>query len=282
VDFNLSEISNIWNYAFGYVNFSAHPFFYIDILLVTIIFYFLYKWSKNTRIIAILSGFIILGIIFLFAQILDLVAIQWISEKVLTMLVIAIPIIFSDEIKRLLERLGQTRLFNNEKKINNDTKWINQVIDSVYKIKETKWGALLVLERTTLLTEYIIDGIKIDSEINSDLLYSIFNPKSPLHDGAVIIKNNKIAAAKCILPISYKSLDKVGTRHRAALGLSKKTDALIIINSEERGEVSIAYDSILTRNISKGELKEFIYKLFISKEIRRKSLSDNIKNILHV
>jgi diadenylate cyclase len=223
VSLNIIEsISNVWKYLFGSINISAHSFFYIDIFLVAIIFYSLYKWARNTRIMAILSGFIILGIVFLFAKILDLIAIQWIAEKVLTMLVISIPIIFSDEIKRLLEIIGQTNLFNSSKNDNYNTDWINEIIDLTYRLKEIKWGSLIVLERKTILNEYIINANKINADVNSDLLYSIFNPKSPLHDGAVIIRNKKIAAARCILPISYKSLDKLGTRHRAGLGLSKK------------------------------------------------------------
>ena len=278
MDFNLTSLTDFWSRSFGGVDLYSHPFFIIDVILVSVIFYYLYAWSRKTRIIPIISGLIILGISFLVARTLDLTALEWILDKVLTMLVIAIPIVFSDEIKRFLEKLGQTKLFRGKNKIIFDRNWIDEIVDCVAYLKEIRCGALLVLEKETLLTEYIEDSKTINANVSTDLLISIFNNKSPLHDGAVIIRNGKIAAAKCILPISREFIEGVGTRHRAALGMSHKSDAIIIVNSEENGEISVAESSILKRNINKVDLHNMLINAF-EKSHEKKSL---IKKILHV
>jgi len=279
VNFNTDSFLNFWNKSFGGVDLSSHPFFIIDIILVSIIFYYLYIWSRKTRIIPIITGLVILGVSFLIARILDLRALEWILDKVLTMLVIAIPIVFSDEIKRFLEKLGQTNFFKDKTKCIINKNWIDEIIDTVYKFHEIKCGALIVLERETLLTEYIEDGKKLNADISKDLLISIFNHKSPLHDGAVIIRNGKIAAAQCILPISREFIQGVGTRHRAALGMAHKSDAFIIVVSEENGEVSIAEYSELKRNIDRNTLHKMLITIYRDVDDNKKSL---FKKIFHV
>ncbi len=279
--FDFKDLSVLWDYSFGGIDLALHPFFYIDIILVAIIFYYLYIWARNTRVTAIIAGLILLGILFLIARILNLPALEWMLDKFLTMLVIAIPIVLSDELRRFLEKLGQITVFREKKSLALQHLWIEEVINFALEMKKGRKGSLIVIERNTLLTEYIEDGKKINADISKDLLFSIFSHTSPLHDGAVIIRKGKIAAASSILPISIERIDDVGTRHRAALGLSKKSDAIIIVNSEEKGEISLAKDSKICTNIDKDELSRVLKETFIIEE-ENISIFKQLKKLFHV
>jgi diadenylate cyclase len=239
-------------------------------------------WSRNTRIVPIITGLFLLGVIFLFARVLNLKALEWILDKFLTMLVIAIPIVLSDELRRLLEKLGQLRLFRRKSHKRSSVEWIKHLVDFVYIAKSQKMGALLVLERKTLLTDYIEDAKPLNAKFSKELLISIFNHNSPLHDGAVIVRSGVISCACAILPISTEYIENVGTRHRAAIGISNKSDAIVVVVSEERGIVSIAMDGKLQKNISKSELELLLNEVFEKKSSNKKTLIKQFKDIFHV
>jgi len=279
---NFDDISVLLDYSFGGINFSLYPFMILDIILVSVIFYYLYVWSRNTRIVPIITGLFLLGIVFLFARILNMKALEWILDKFLTMLVIAIPIVLSDELRRLLEKLGQIRLFKGKNNKYRGIEWIKELVDFVYIAKLQKLGALLVIERETLLTDYIEDAKLLNAKLSKELLMSVFEHNSPLHDGAVIIRNGDISCASAILPISTEYIENVGTRHRAAIGISNKSDAIIIVNSEDRGEVSVVRSGKLQRNINKEELEALLQTIFEKKSSNKKTFLKQLKDIFYV
>lgn len=277
----LENIQKIWGYSFGNADITLYPFFLVDILLVSIIFYYLYLWARNTRIIPIITGLIAMAILFIIARIFDLKALEWILDKILTMLVIAIPIVFSDEIKRFLEKIGQTNIFSQKGKKIDDYNWITEIINFAYKMQKIRCGAIIVIERNTLLTEFIEDASRIDSEVTQDILESIFNTKSPLHDGAVIIRHKRIAAAKSILPISREAFLDLGTRHRAGIGLSAKTDSVVIIISEQTGEVSLSMNGKIQQDIKEVELNNILFQIFQKDNDNKQSFWKNLKEIFY-
>lgn len=205
--------------------------------------------------ILVLSGFVLLAYIFQMNTIL------WLVKNGLRVAAIAIVVVFQPELRRALEKIGEKEIFKSilpfDRSLDEiDINKNNKIISACLKMKEAKTGALIVIERKTNLKEYIDTGIKIDSYISEEILINIFEHNTPLHDGAVIIRNNRIAAASCILPISESNeiSKSFGTRHRAGLGLSEVSDAIIIIVSEETGEISIALDSKFIESINESEL----------------------------
>ena len=227
----------------------------IDILLISILFYWLIMLIKGTRTLHILTGLIILGSVFLVSLTLNLVALNWILNRFLTMLLVAIPVIFQPELRRGLEKLGQARFFARARARELDV-IINQVLSAADLLAEQKQGALMVFQREDNLQEYLETGIPLEARVSKELLGSIFNAKGPLHDGAVIIKNNRILAASCILPLSYKEMSSsFGTRHKAGLGLAENTDAVVLIISEEKGSFALAANGHLQADLSLSKLQ---------------------------
>lgn len=236
------------------LNFSFFQVF-IDILLVSILFYYIFSLLKGSRAVNVLVGLFMIGFIFVLSKVLQLIALGWILDRFFTIALVAIPVIFQQELRMALERLGHTKFSRSQK-----TKKINILISNIVQACEflarEKQGALIVFENTVPLKEYLETGVPLGAKISSELIISIFNPKSPLHDGAVIIKNDQIVAASCILPHSFKSYGQVlGTRHKAALGISENTDAKIIVISEEKGSISFAQGGNLERNITPARLQ---------------------------
>ena len=230
----------------------------IDIAIVAFVFYKLYKIMRGTIAFQIFFALLlIIGFSFI-AKLLNMQAIGWLLGKLTDIWVIAFIILFQPEIRRLLLIIGRTNIARLFLKIdiNQD---ITELVDACVEFQKRGWGALIVITRSTGIENIIETGILIQSKINTELLVSIFNPKSPLHDGAVIINNNKIEAAKCLLPLSETvavSNRNLGTRHRAGLGISEVSDAITIIVSEERSVVSIAEDGNLYVTKDAVDLKE--------------------------
>jgi diadenylate cyclase len=230
----------------------------LDIIIVTIILYNLFIIIKETRALQMLQGLLIILFLVVISRILDLYLLSWLLTGLTAIWIIAFVIVFQPELRRALVELGQNKLF----------KYIFKEHAQLYReIKEAadilckkKTGALIVIEREVNLKSFIETGIKLDSETSSELLISIFNPKSPLHDGAVIIREGRIAAAGCILPLSQKEdIDKkYGMRHRAAIGISEETDAITIIVSEERKSISLAISGKITPDIDSETLLEIL------------------------
>lgn len=230
----------------------------IDILLVAILFYYLLVLLKGSRAVNILIGLMIVGFVFALSKALQLVTLGWLLDRFLTVILVAIPVIFQQELRMTLERLGHTKipLSQKEKEI---TAMVGNIVESCDYMSKQKIGALIVLENSIPLKEYLDTGISLNSKISKELILSIFMNRSPLHDGAIIIRDNLLAAASCVLPHSFKTYSQVhGTRHKAALGLSENTDAKIVVVSEEKGWISFAQNGQLEQNISLNRLQTLL------------------------
>ena len=230
----------------------------IDVLIVTYVFYKLYKIMRGTIAFQIFIALLfIIGFSFL-AQVFNMKAMGWLLSRLTDIWVIAFIILFQPEIRRLLLIMGKTRFARLFLKINIKEN-VSEVVDACVELQKKGWGALMVITRTTGIQNIVETGEQIQSNINKELLISIFNPKSPLHDGAVIITNNKIEAARCLLPLSEINFIKnrsLGTRHRAGLGISETSDAIAVIVSEETSMISIAEDGRLYVCDSIADLKD--------------------------
>lgn len=248
-----------------------------EILLIGFAFYHLIIWAKDTRAWMLIKGIIFIGVISLFAKIFEFNTILWIFSKTLNVGIIAVIIVFQPELRRALETLGRrnfiTNFISTEEEANNGSeKMIKEIIEAVFDMAKVKTGALIVMEQSEKLDEYAATGINIGAVVTRQLLVNIFEHNTPLHDGAVIIRNNKIIAATCYLPLSDNmSLSKeLGTRHRAAIGMAEVSDAVVITVSEETGFVSLALGGNLVRNVEPEYLKNKLLSLYIQKQETKK------------
>ncbi len=249
----------------------------IEVLILAFCFYRLLVWCKNSRAWTLLKGILIIIFFFIIAAILQMSTILWLGEKLLSVALIAVVILFQPELRKALDGIGSRSLssmFRNmglgksgEKRFSDKT--LNDMVKASYEMGAVKTGALIVIENQVKLTEYERTGIRLDSVLSSQLLINIFEKNTPLHDGAVIVKGDRVVAATCYLPISdSKNISKeLGTRHRAALGISEATDATTIIVSEETGKVSVTNDGILTHDISRENLKELLRGIQMPEEV---------------
>lgn len=251
------EITYLWSS----LSLTKNPFFIIDILIVALIIYWIYLFLKETRAIRILYGIVIIVILYLIGKILNLSTLNFILKGLTTMFFVAIPIVFQPELRMMLERLGRADIVSDFRKLKSTeiSQIINEIINSVKKLSSSKTGALIVITQKTGLRDIVETGTKLDSKISSELINTIFFDKTPLHDGALIIKGNKIVAAACTLPLSDDKFDfHLGTRHRAAIGLSEISDAIVIIVSEEKGTISLANKGILNFDIDIYKLRQYL------------------------
>lgn len=251
-------------YFWSSLNFNQNPFFILDIIIVTALIYWLYVLIKETRAMRILYGIIILALFFMLGKVLQLAALNYLLKALMTMIIVAIPIVFQPELRSALEKLGRADIVSDFRRLKRSeiSDIISEIIVAVKELAKTKTGALIVITQKTGLKDIIETGTKINAKISKELLLTLFQPKSPLHDGAVIIRGNRIAAAGCTLPLSDKRFDSnIGTRHRAAIGLSEQTDAITIVVSEERGRISLATRGILNQDVDEKKLKEILEEL---------------------
>lgn len=243
----------------------------IDIFIVALAFYKLFMLIKETRAEQLTKGIFAL---FLFTKIsgwLELYTVNWILEKTMTVGVLAILIVFQPELRRALEYIGRSRFFTKsfiEIKGESLSEGVDEIVEAVASLSRQKIGALIVMERKTGLGEIVDTGTQIGGKVSSDLLINIFIPNTPLHDGAVIIKEDIVKAAGCFLPLTDNtSLSKeLGTRHRAALGISEKSDSLTIVVSEETGAISIAESGSLARYLDTKTLKQILMDMYKPKD----------------
>ena len=266
----------------------------LDIVIVIFLAYQLLRIVKDSRAWQLVKGIALLIITTALSKILNLYILNYILSAVMNWGVILIIIIFQPEIRRALEQLGGTnrfsRFFGFDKDIITKTKEdIYKIVIAVYELAKNKTGALIVIERDIQIKDIIATGIPMNSEVSPQLLVNIFVPNTPLHDGAVVISNNKIAAAACMLPLaSDKDIAKeLGTRHRAGIGISKESDSIAIIVSEETGKVSVAKDGTLIADVREDVLKKILISNIVTKRLNEikdkkerkiKSFKD-IKNI---
>jgi diadenylate cyclase len=245
----------------------------LDILVVSAAIYYLLVWLQGTRAIALIRGIAVVILLYLTGKVLGLSTINWILEKLGTIILVVIVIVFQPELRRALERLGRERILVRLGLVDTSRgSWfVRHILRAVEQLAEVKYGALIVLERNTGLSEFLESGVKLDAIITSDLIVSVFSQKSPLHDGAVIIQGDRVTAAGCLLPLSdTRLLDRrLGTRHRAAVGMSEQTDALVMVVSEKTGIISIAENGYLSRHISKEMLEEKLFDLYRVKPIMK-------------
>lgn len=246
----------------------------IDIIQVLLIAYFVYHfilWLKNTRAYMLLKGILLIVIFVVIANLLNMDVIMWVFGNLGMTVIIAVVIIFQPELRRVLEQMGHKNPITNllvwgSSSDNNDRfsdKTVSELVSASFSMGEVKTGALIVVEREVKLEEYEKTGIPVDAVLTSQLLINIFEHNTPLHDGAVIVRGDRVVAATCYLPLTDNlNLNKdLGTRHRAGVGISEISDSLTIIVSEETGHVSYAMDGELHTGVSVSELREQLYKV---------------------
>lgn len=242
----------------------------IEILIIAFLVYQVIVWIKNTKAWMLMKGIAVLAVFILIAAAFKMNTILWLAKNSISVLATAAVIVFQPELRRALEKLGQKNFlanivsFDKNKYLERfNEKTIDAIVNACYEMGRVKTGALIVVERDIMLTEYQNTGIELDSLVSEQILVNIFEHNTPLHDGAVIIRGNRIVAATCYLPLSENmGLSKqLGTRHRAAIGMSEVSDAFVICVSEETGNVSYSVGGNITRAVSMGQLREQLIQL---------------------
>lgn len=232
----------------------------IDILIIAFVIYKLFMWIKGTRAVQLLKGLAVLLVASAVSAQFNLTTINWLLEKTWTALAIAIPVVFQPELRRALEQLGRGGLFGRRPVLaEEEARGVaHHVAQAAENLAQRYVGALLVFTRETGLLEYVESGVKMDAQISEEVLVNIFEPYTPLHDGATIIGGNRILAAACYLPLTENPFvsTELGTRHRAALGITEQSDALAVVVSEETGTISLAEGGKLLRGLRRGDLEQ--------------------------
>lgn len=240
----------------------------VDIMLVAIVFYIVLCWIKETRAWSLFRGLMIIAAFSLLSYNLHFYTMTWIIEKTFSVGVIAFIILFQPELRKALEQIGEGGFASladmlkveDESRIN--TKTVDEIVSAMVKMAKVRTGALIVVENNVPVGDIVKSGINVDAIVTSQLLINIFENKTPLHDGAVIIRNNRVAAATCILPVTQSQIGlDLGTRHRAAVGASEVSDAFVLVVSEETGAMSLANEGKLQRNLSEAQLRAKLNKL---------------------
>lgn len=262
-----------------------------EIIIIAFLVYHILLWIKNTKAWSLLKGIVVIAVFVLLAALFNMNTILWIVQNVLSIAVIALVIILQPELRRALEVLGQKNIFSSVLSFDNQKvgeegrfsdKTINELARACVEMGKVKTGALIVIEQNQSLAEYERTGIDVDGLVSSQLLINIFEHNTPLHDGAVIIRGNRITSATCYLPLSdnMKLSKELGTRHRAGVGISEATDSLTIIVSEETGKISMAYDGGLERGVDVERLKEKLTELQSKpvEEKKRKLWKGRVRN----
>ena len=276
---------------FGYIQMlQEHPMqlltLVIDLSIVIFLGIKIIKFAKDSRAWQLLKGIALLLIATAVSELLELKILNFILSSVTTLGVFALIVIFQPELRKGLEQLGTnkfTKFFGIDKDIATKTKEdVYKIIIATQELAKTKTGALIVIERDIQIKDIIATGIGIGSEVSPQLLVNIFVPNTPLHDGAVVISNNKITAAACMLPLAGDAdiARELGTRHRAAIGISKESDAVAVVVSEETGKISIAKDGTLIADVKEDTLKKILMKSIVAKQFgdEKKKTMNHFKN----
>lgn len=254
----------------------------VEVLVIAVLVYYILVWVKNTRAWSLLKGVVVILLFFVFAAIFNMTTILWIAENVFTIAVTAIVVILQPELRRALETLGRKNILTSilpfetnkvqEGKISQST--IQEIVKACTEMSRVRTGALIVIENEQGMDDYCRTGIDVDGIVTSQLLINIFEHNTPLHDGAVIIRGNRVLSATCYLPLSDSmNLGKeLGTRHRAGVGISEVTDSVTVIVSEETGKISVAFEGKLERNVSPERLKERIDAINTKNAIEGKNI----------
>ncbi|NQT06247.1 MAG: TIGR00159 family protein [Candidatus Omnitrophica bacterium] len=247
--------------------------FITEISILWFCYYVLMLYIKGTRTLQVLKGISIVILLFIITKWLRLDTITWIMTKMLPISILALVIIFQPELRRGLARLGQFGVFPAQEMI------IDEITKSATTLSKKKIGALMAIEREIGLRPYVESGVSLDSKVTSELINTIFMPNTPLHDGGIVIEEDRIVAAGCLFPLTQEAhiTKTLGTRHRAAIGLSEETDAIVVVVSEETGNISIAISGKLTRDLNREDLIKSLGNLYRPK--RRKNILDFLKKV---
>lgn len=240
----------------------------IDILVVTIIIYWLLWVAQGTRALHLIRGIVtLIVLLLLLGNILNLTTLQWLLGAISPALIVAVPVIFQPELRRAFEQLGHTSAwirnpFQTQDEPQAD-KAIDEIVRAAVQLSRLRYGALMVIERETGLQDYVSKGVMLNADISRQLLINIFFPNSPLHDAAVIIQGDRILAASVVLPLTdnISASSQLGTRHRAAIGITEESDALAVVVSEETGQMSVAHSGRLIRNLDQDRLRRVLRTL---------------------
>jgi diadenylate cyclase len=239
----------------------------IDILVVALIIYWLLWVAQGTRATQLIRGIVtLLAVVFLVGTTFQLTTLNWVLAQTWPVLLISLPVIFQPEIRRALEQLGQARSWLPQLRPRTDDtagRTVDELVKAAAQLARHRYGALIVLEGETGLQDYVERGVPIDGLLTRQLLINLFYPNSPLHDGAAVVRDGRIVAASVVLPLSDNTAatSQLGTRHRAALGISEQSDAIVVVISEETGQISIAENGHLVRNLDAERLEERLRSL---------------------
>jgi len=247
----------------------------LEILLLWGVYYTIFLLLKGTVAEQVIKGVVVISVIMMLTRGLNLVIVNWLLTRFLTISVIAFLIIFQPEIRRGLARLGQFGIFSGEKEA------LEEIAKAAIVLSKKKIGALIAIERTTGLRRYVESGVEMDSHVTREIITTIFTPNTPLHDGGIIISEHRIQAAACLFPLTQDpNVPKtMGTRHRAAIGLSEETDAVVLVVSEETGDISITVGGKIVRPVDPKDLTKLIESIFIPR-VRRTPFFKNIKKLI--
>ncbi|MDR1732869.1 MAG: diadenylate cyclase CdaA [Synergistaceae bacterium] len=256
---------------------------FFDIFIVSIIIYRILVLMVETRAVQLVKGFLLLGVLGLLASSLDLRLLSWFLSRILWALVFAIPIVFQPELRKMLDEIGRGYLWHRRMDQEEAEKLSGEIMGALTYMKSQKIGALLVLQRETGLKDYWTTGVKLEAQISKELIISVFWKNNPLHDGAMILDRDGILAAACYLPLTDNSEISrwYGTRHRAALGITEVSDASVLVVSEQRGQVALAYNGHLSKNLNEAQLQKYLSFYFSgTRETTAKNLKDRLLNLL--
>jgi len=237
----------------------------LDMLVIAFLVYKVLLWVKETRAWSLIKGLVIILVVFILSSVLEMRAVGWLIENSFNIGLLAVLVIFQPELRKLLIEIGEGRINRFFAVVQRDFSLRNAAVFEIVRaaeyMSERRIGALIVLENEVTLSEIENEGVPLDAVCTNQLLINIFTDKTPLHDGAVIIRDNRITSASCILPLTEKEIDReLGTRHRAAIGMSESSDADVIVVSEESGAVSVANNGILYRDLHKDAIIEMLSK----------------------
>lgn len=280
-----ANISRIWNNILGVLG-GITVGDILDVIIVTFLLYKVIQFVRETHAGQLLKGLIILVFVNIIVRALNMTMMSMLLQTVWSIGLIAVIILFQPELRHLLERLGRSKFkflgkgFTLEEATENTRKSIGQVCKACGSMSNTKTGALIVFENLTILDSVIESGSQMGAAVSDDLLCNIFFPKAPLHDGAVVIREGKIAAASCILPLTAMNdiNRELGTRHRAAIGITEQSDAIVVVVSEETGTISIAFGGQIERNFNSVTLKTRLEELLIGDQDEERSSAEILKS----
>lgn len=288
------SFSDLWQRIAGYFTEIAYnPFrlvtMFLDVCIVIFVLYKFVKSARHSRVWQLLKGIVFIILITILSDILQFKILNYILTSFMPYGVIALIVIFQPELRRMLEQIGTSKFIRYfgigvEKDVASKMKEdIYKIVIAAKELSNEKIGGLIVIERDIQINDIMDSGVRIDADVSPQLLVNLFVPKTPLHDGAVIISNNKIAAAACILPLADDKdmATGLGTRHRAALGISRETDAIAVVVSEETGKISIAKDGTLIADLKEDALKNILIKNVITKRFTpENNIADNTKRLI--